>query len=298
MLHWKEFSAWITIDGKEAVEYNVETLEDEKTVTCWIASELGKKFSIDWKNSYFPQDVAGYVKVDGTTCGSKVSLYSNHFKEDIISQTGVSDGTTLRPFVFSALELTDDDDVLSGSASLSLQDLGLIQLTIIPVHATDTNEPLFISSLSNHKVHERSKKAITQQITLAEPEILDRPPRVLNVRRTGPDVVKFCFKYRPIDVLRANGIAPQLKRKASADPAPPRTQTPDDSEGLAELEEAKVLRKKLRALEAKIDKRDKKPRIKPENGAVIDLTQDNSRSKRVKLEGKRPFITGEVIDLT
>ena len=42
MLHWKEFSAWVTIDGKEVVEYDVETSEDEKTVTCWIASELGK----------------------------------------------------------------------------------------------------------------------------------------------------------------------------------------------------------------------------------------------------------------
>lgn len=41
-MHLKEFKAWITIDGKEAVEYDVQTSEDQKTVTCWIASELGK----------------------------------------------------------------------------------------------------------------------------------------------------------------------------------------------------------------------------------------------------------------
>jgi hypothetical protein len=42
MLHWKEFSAWVTIEGVEAQEYAVEVSEDEKTVTCWTPSELGK----------------------------------------------------------------------------------------------------------------------------------------------------------------------------------------------------------------------------------------------------------------
>jgi hypothetical protein len=54
---------------------------------------------------------------------------------------------------------------------------------------------------------------------------------------------------------------------------------------------------KLNALEAKLLKREKKQRVKDEAG-VIDLTQDSSRSKRAKVEGKRPFISGEVIDLT
>jgi len=137
---------------------------------------------------------------------------------------------------------------------------------------------------------------------LGQAEVVDVPQSSVNIKRAGPDIVKFCFKYRPIDVLRANGIAPpppQLKRKASAEP-PPRAQTPDDSEALADLEEARILREKLRALEAKLSKREKKPRIKEEPGAVVDLTQGSSRSKskRVKLEEKRPFIPGEVIDLT
>jgi len=151
------------------------------------------------------------------------------------------------------------------------------------------------------------KKTVTQQVKLAEPEVLETPRRRANVKRAGPDIVKFCFKYRPIDVLRANGIAPsppQLKRKASAEPLPPppRAQTPDDSEALADLEEAKVLREKLNeyqaklsALESKRLKKEKKPGVKREASDVIDLTQDSSRGKRVKLEG---FVQGEVIDLT
>lgn len=42
MYHSTGFSAWITIDGVEATEYDVVTSDDKKTVTCWIASELGK----------------------------------------------------------------------------------------------------------------------------------------------------------------------------------------------------------------------------------------------------------------
>jgi hypothetical protein len=101
-----------------------------------------------------------------------------------------------------------------------------------------------------------------------------------------------------------------------------RAPTPDDSEELTDLQETRVLRvrhffikaipqraqpdslsscfgiqEKLNALEAKLLKRGKKPRVKDEGG-VIDLTQDSSRSKRAKVEGKRPFISGEVIDLT
>lgn len=42
MLQYKEFSAWIVIEGEEAQEFNVEASEDEKKVSCWIPSEVGK----------------------------------------------------------------------------------------------------------------------------------------------------------------------------------------------------------------------------------------------------------------
>ncbi|KAJ6594448.1 hypothetical protein B0H19DRAFT_1095537 [Mycena capillaripes] len=295
MLHWKEFSAWVTIDGEEVAEYNVETSEDAKTVTCWIASELGKKFSVCWKKSYWPQDVTGYTKVDGIGCGGKVLQGLN--PTYTVNHNGATDGRIVKPFMFSWLELTDDDALLGSS---SHPELGLIELTITPIKVIERNVVLTLASIAPAKVHERSKKAVTQQITLAEPELLPMPQSSVRTQRTGPDLVTFSFKYRPIDILRANGIAPSsLKRKASAEPEPPRAQTPGDSEDLADMQEAQVLREKLKALEAKLQKREKKPKIKSDAGAVIDLTQESSRSnKRVKLEGKRSFISGEIIDLT
>ncbi|KAJ7933801.1 hypothetical protein B0H13DRAFT_1700663, partial [Mycena leptocephala] len=147
-------------------------------------------------------------------------------------------------------------------------------------------------SLSEIKVHERSKKAVTQQITLGEPEVLAKHKTRVNSQPAGPDLVKFSFKYRPADVLRANGIIPslpQLKRKASAELQS--AQTPD-----ADGQEEKILRERLKALEAKRIKQEKKPRVKNEADAVVDLTQD--RKKKVKLERKESFIQGEIIDLT
>ncbi|KAF7376499.1 hypothetical protein MSAN_00065800 [Mycena sanguinolenta] len=121
--------------------------------------------------------------------------------------------------MFSSLQLTDDDAFLGGP---SHESLGLIEIKIEPVQVTK-RFPTCTSarSLSDIKIHERSKKAVTQQITLAEPEVVLDPQGSVGCRSIGPELVKFSFKYRPADVLRANGIMPpppQLKRKAPAEP--------------------------------------------------------------------------------
>ncbi|KAJ7680830.1 hypothetical protein DFH06DRAFT_1315563 [Mycena polygramma] len=317
MPQFEDFNAWITIDGEPAEEYDVETSEDQKTVTCWIASQLGKtmffkltdsfrqKFSVNCRVPSLPSDIAGVVTMDGIKCGSAVLRAGSH--DRVLVKRGLSDGTIVKPFMFSSIQVTGkfhhDDTFLSDSP----QEFGCIELFLCPVDIAGTTV-FALPPLAQATIHERSKKAVTQQITTAETELVRMPGGVLNLMRAGPNFVTFCFKYRPLDVLRANGIAPsprtppQLKRKASADPEPPRAQTPDDSEDLADLQEAEALREKLKALEAKLNKREKKPRVKNEGGGgVIDLTRDfdrGARSKRVKSEGGKPFIPGEVIDLT
>ncbi|KAJ7187779.1 hypothetical protein C8R46DRAFT_1340730 [Mycena filopes] len=190
MLQWKEFSAWIIVDGwRELPEYNVQISEDEKTVTCWVPSEVGKKFSVCFQTSSFSQEIGGYLTMDGTDYG-----------------------TTVKPFMFSALALTDDDSFLDSSSAHP--NLGVMQLAITPIAVEPLRgPPLDISSqtLAKLKLHERSKKAVTQQISLARPEPLATPIKISKGRRTGPDIVNFFFKYCSLDVLRAKGIAPQRK---------------------------------------------------------------------------------------
>ncbi|KAJ6508064.1 hypothetical protein DFH09DRAFT_275412 [Mycena vulgaris] len=291
-MHWNEFSAWLTIDGNVAPEFDVETSEDQKTVTCWIASELGKTFAVHWKNSSYYHDTIGRVKMDGTPCGG--SLIRKQFLPKAIEHGGVFEGTSVKPFMFSSLALTDDDTFLGGSSSH--QELGLISLTIHPIRIKQRNVPARpSSSLAEIKVHERVKKAVTQQITLAKPKKLAYPSVFVTSQRTGPDLVQFCFKYRPMAILQANGIAPlpvRPEQKASVEP--PRAPPPNLAEPAAKTRPA---RENLNAREFKTVKTEKKPRIKREfePGSVIDLTQP---TKKAKLKPRQPFISGEIIDLT
>ncbi|KAJ7467186.1 hypothetical protein FB451DRAFT_1561069 [Mycena latifolia] len=229
--------------------------------------------------------------MDGTSCGG--SMIRGQCLPRTTEHRGVYDGTSVKPFMFSSLALTDDDAFLGGAASH--QELGTIALTIYPIRVmrSDIEPAHHLSSLTEIKVHERTKKAVTQQITLAKSEKLVRRDVFVSSQRAGPDRVKFCFKYRPMDILQANGIAPRLEQKATADP--PRAPTPDAD--LAAAEEERILRERLKALEARRVKKENKPRMKREfeSDGVIDLTQP---TKKVKLEAKRPFISGEIIDLT
>ncbi|KAJ6508069.1 hypothetical protein DFH09DRAFT_1374830 [Mycena vulgaris] len=148
------------------------------------------------------------------------------------------------------------------------------------------------ASLSGVKVHGARRKP------LGKPEPLAGPDTFVSCEYACPNLVKFSSKYRPLEILQANGIAPLPSRKErnpSVDSE--RAPTPDD-----ELEEARILRARLKALEAKLVKeKGKKPRVKrelaDEAGTVIDSTQDPP-PKRVKQELKRAFISGEIIDLT
>ncbi|KAJ7121338.1 hypothetical protein C8R43DRAFT_1033888 [Mycena crocata] len=281
MLHWKDFSAWISIDGTETPEYDIEMSEDKKTVTCWIASELGKTFSIHWRNSSYHHDTSGIVKMDGNSCGGQIIYGRTLPRSAVKSGVTVAHGSSIKPFMFSSLTLTDDDTYLGGS---SHQDLGVIELVIYPVKVSNSRGATSTGKdLSALKVHERSKKAVTQQITLAQPKKLEVPFVFVSAPRSGPDLAKFLFKYRPLDILRANGIAPpqsSKERKASVEPE--RAPTPQ----------------KASLLHTPPELKEKKPRIKREaGGPVIDLTEDRP-SKRVKTETIQPFIPGEIIDLT
>ncbi|KAJ7091958.1 hypothetical protein B0H15DRAFT_799705 [Mycena belliarum] len=260
MLHWKDFCAWVCVEGQEALEYGVETSEDQQTVTCWIASELGKTFSVHWTNTSYFHATAGYLKMDGHDCGGKFII--GRTRPSSAEMRAVTDGLTVRHFNFSPVELTGE----------------IFKFQLLALFG----------------------KAVTQQISLGKAEKLAKPVTFAPTKRTGPDIVKFRFKYRPLDVLQANGIAPlppRLERMTSVDP--PRALTPH--EDLADAEEEKALRhqhqEKLRALEAKRIKKERKPHAKREiqDGDIIDLTQP---SKKMKREAKQPFVSGEVIDLT
>ncbi|KAJ7680813.1 hypothetical protein DFH06DRAFT_429550 [Mycena polygramma] len=276
MVHYGGISCWIEIEDSSTTEYHVQTFNDERIVTCWIASEVGKSFSVGWRNSALPAPTAGHVFMDGNDCGGRV-LYGPSVA--CARHEGVTDARTVKQFTFSPLTLTDDDAFLGDSPKH--QKLGLIEVAIYPVEIFGFVQVMSNSSpynLPDIKLHERSKKSVNHQIKLAEPKLLPVPQNAVSHRIIGPPLVTFVFRYRPLDILQASGIAPpppQPKRKLTV--AFPRELPSDDD--LSDDDEIRALRAKLTALEAK---RATKIRVKEEEENIPPVTGQLVGSSRKK----------------
>ncbi|KAJ7212932.1 hypothetical protein GGX14DRAFT_445696, partial [Mycena pura] len=248
------FEAWITIDDHEAQPFQPETVDEPSGQTCWIASELDKGFSIHCKNTDVSCQAVSRIGLDGIECPGEILLGPN--REAKVSGRRTT-ATAVHPFIFSRVNMTDDDAFLDSTAHT---DVGHIRVEIWTINVTGNKlYPEDVAPPMESKVHERSKKGVAHQIKFGEPVVGNsRSAATYDYLETFP-LVTFVFKYRSIDILRANGLAPPLvagKRKAH-----------DDS----------------------VKQEDKGPkRLKKESrqpGEIIDLTRSET------------LVTAEVIDL-
>ncbi|KAK7031159.1 hypothetical protein VNI00_013574 [Paramarasmius palmivorus] len=277
MVSFAEFSAWINIEGHKAQEYGVEVSEAEKTVTCWIPSEEGKAFEICWDDSSRFSATTGSVRVDGNLCGREIRL---------IDQTRCSrrrgirvSSNMIRPFIFSRVKTTDDDNDVTASSS-NTAEVGEISVAIIRtrVLTKSSGKPKTHHIPHSQTFHEKSKKAIDHQTSFGEAVVSTTTK--WKSQHYGSTVATFRFKYRPLAMLQANGIAspPSPTRKRPLDVHP------DDvieiSDGSGEEQELERLQARVEELEARRSRK----RIKAESG--------------VKKEVKREPIIGGFIDLT
>ncbi|KAF7322087.1 hypothetical protein MKEN_00732100 [Mycena kentingensis (nom. inval.)] len=211
-------SAWVSIGGVDATEYNVEVNAETKTVTCWIASEVGQEFIVKWKKTSFKakKNLIGKLYIDDNFCGGKIFRHDRSDQSFVAQYIGATqvDRTQSRPFRFSALKTTDDDSVSMQGVS---ENLGSIELRIFSAGAINPDRRPPVRALPQLTVHERSKKAVTQQVSLGDATVKVNKSSAVTVSLNGPPLATFRFLYRPLDVLRANGVAPPLKRKASAE---------------------------------------------------------------------------------
>ncbi|KAH9933764.1 uncharacterized protein B0H18DRAFT_600898 [Fomitopsis serialis] len=203
-----KFKVFIKSEGRELSEYQVEAVDD-KTVACYIPSEVGKTFEICWRGDTRGDSHITSVRchVDGRNAGGKPSqpgLVKNR-------RWGVRVATDQRsPFVFASLALTDDDTSIMGSEAHP--DLGTIDVTLAHVIHVG-NMP--IRDTSNEftalTVHERSKKMGTQCVSLDEARRCDLSTfwkQSKLVDENIPFYARFIFRYRFKDYLQAEGIMP------------------------------------------------------------------------------------------
>ncbi|KAJ7782345.1 hypothetical protein DFH07DRAFT_874432 [Mycena maculata] len=213
------FQAWIKVDDHEAQHFQPEKIDDPSGQTCWIVSELNKGFSVHWRNTDVFCQTAGRLWVDGVECSGEILMGPN--LETSVSGRRTS-GSTITPVIFSSLELTDDDAFLDSAAP---KDIGLIRLEIWTINRTGSVPFSNIAPREASKIHERSKKLGAHQTKFGDQvvEPITRYAAVFDYLEALP-MVTFTFKYRPLELLKANGITPSsVLGKNNAEGGPSRS---------------------------------------------------------------------------
>jgi len=318
MLESKGFYAWITIDGVELEVHKMKTSENGEDVSGWIASEVGKKFRMNWKDSAIVTRLrsnhvtSGRVKVDGIECGGTIT----HAGQSKSRSTVFASATTQRPLVFAPLQCTEDDTIGVTSG----KDIGEISLSIWRVKLKGERRRKWKASTQllppqEEKVHEQSKKAFAHRVGFGE-ESTKTEYLQGSVRLDKNPVVTFRFLYRPLDFLYAQGIINRPVPVKSESPTRAATNNPDLVE--SDTEEMRLLKEKLALSQEKIACQQEKLALEQQKLELdqekllfyqekldaiqkkrpLEASTSKVMVKRVKNESKAVFLPGEVIDLT
>ncbi|THU77924.1 hypothetical protein K435DRAFT_845972 [Dendrothele bispora CBS 962.96] len=306
MLTLGDFSAWIIVDGVPLQEYDIRKKDSE--IACWIPSEAGKNFTVKWKiktNICTTTD----VYLDGKATGGRTLRAGFGGTDHEDSKSGIyTSPTSQKLFLFSRLDLTDDDAYLDTNHT----QIGEIKVVF--------HEGVIVSDATfapcgfkgAEKVHERSKKAISHQVGLGVEEQTPRQNFLYSRRlRTLATMV---FRYRPIDILQANGLAPPTPKPPAEPqvgekrPAPPEDtldptmsgdeEDEDNEEEIEALEARLTVLHEIEALEARLAVlRNKRRRmtVKSEPGVKTEPGSTSIRKERKR--GRMTQFSG-VIDLT
>ncbi|KAJ3882053.1 hypothetical protein F5051DRAFT_395342 [Lentinula edodes] len=218
MLFLEEFEAWVTIDGQHAEEYQWQYIPKQKLVQCWIASEVGKPFQIHWLDSKRSTATDGFVLLDGKKCGGSV-ISSDLDKPNYTCKEYIRTGpTTVKPFEFSQISLTDDDT--RADPDLLTTELGQIELLIVRVRVKSYETSQTRGASKQQLLHEKAKKGIQHQTTFGK-TVASTPRQAVRLEQISDDAVaRFRFLYRPIDMLKAKGIVSPDKPRAQTATGP------------------------------------------------------------------------------
>ncbi|KAI0362101.1 hypothetical protein OH77DRAFT_1491573 [Trametes cingulata] len=221
-LELKGFSAHVCCNGAELQLFDMKQ-ENENTVSCWIPSEVGQEFELHWTAATLDTKMRVDVYIDGRiatqSCYGAIPTSSLEGSVRGVYETSQS----ILPFKFSKLVLTDDDATLSHTDAN--HDLGSIKISLTRVAGFTLSEKPYkrIGTVGTGPVHEKTKKAGVHTVSLGD-ETLVEPARFYNAVNVEKEpFANFIFRYRPIELLRANGIAPPQsprsaqKRKADTD---------------------------------------------------------------------------------
>ncbi|KAI0374892.1 hypothetical protein BV20DRAFT_1010624 [Pilatotrama ljubarskyi] len=302
------FSAHISCNGAELQILDAKQ-EDERTVSCWIASEVSQEFSVHWRAADLKTKMSVNIHVDGRLARSPCHWSTSPAQLEGSCLGVYETSQSLRPFRFSKLILTDDDAMLNDKGGND--DLGSIKISLTRVADFVLSEKPYTGSgfVATGAVHEKTKKAGVHTVSLSDRTVVTTPIRIYNaVAAEKEPFANFIFRYRPIELLRANGIAPpapsqgppsvqkrisdpqedagpsanpkRRRLEASVKPEPTSDDEDDDADDVTFLEEQLVLlqsrlaEKRAQKKAKTVVKRETSPIRIPSalTGEVIDLT--------------------------
>ncbi|KAI0721090.1 hypothetical protein C8T65DRAFT_632190 [Cerioporus squamosus] len=204
-------SAQVLCDGQELEQFDVRQ-DGERTISCWIPSQAGQEFTVRLTPTSEDDNMLLRLYMDGrltNRIGRRAGLHGASIIDGFCEGPGL-----IRPFKFAPLVLTDNEAAASFRGVD--ENLGTIKLSVhrVLVLKVDDIGP----------VHERSKKAGAHAVSLGD--AITRPtgePTTLTpVGFEDEPFVNFIFRYRPLELLQANGLAPRpspppISRKRSSD---------------------------------------------------------------------------------
>ncbi|KAN0093248.1 hypothetical protein V8E55_004032 [Tylopilus felleus] len=317
------FTANIIVDGKPLEEYDVVS-ETPTKVTCWVASEEGKSFGVQLKCHEKRRVAAakGSVRVDGILGGCKFISPGVLGKADTCILKSFFYDTVKRDMMFARIQLSDDDSLLNKEIPKNLGEISLVigrgEMVMKPRAPADNRDRAVLDDAE--RLHERSKKVTVHRVgqVLSLHRYMDhssRPSRFGRerarernaykrrlIRNSQPEIT-FVFKYRPLGVLQADGIAPRPAstnaRSGSENSSGEHVVGAPGGHNVPDIKPApsndciQTLIDRVQNLENEL-KRLRDPQAN---------NPEDRKPKRIKTEGPQerrppPFAPGEIIDLT
>ncbi|KAH7104409.1 hypothetical protein BKA62DRAFT_694578 [Auriculariales sp. MPI-PUGE-AT-0066] len=220
MLELQGFRAAVLVDGKRLDTY--EPSINGNTISGWIASEVGKGFTIQMEQTTngFRPNFNQRTEIDGKeidhTCAGPDSFTLKGMRPT---------PTTFTTLQFAALQTTEDQEKLDVKAD---PNLGTIRLTLNRRLRTGSGElsRIVMNTPKAEVVHEQNKKLVlggqtvgTGAVSSVEPVryALSTPYNLLD----AIPYVTFVFKYRSREFLEAQEIVPRAAATSPANSKPP-----------------------------------------------------------------------------
>ncbi|KAF9479615.1 hypothetical protein BDN70DRAFT_932416 [Pholiota conissans] len=301
------FDVWIVVDGVRAPMYGMEHNEAGNQTSCWIASTTDKEFSVSLRRKEMENN--GYrvqIFLDGHLVATKINVALKDDPRGVatytISTTRTS-ATEERKFMFGTLELSDDDVLLEDPLT---QNIGEIKVTIqrVEIVGTVPSKSNIYAVPSSHKVHERSKKGLEHGVKYGPAQAATQGSTSTSLYHPLNERITFVFRYRPLDMLRANNVAPPLRSVPEERHETPRSRPPTARPKKRDISTVKAESDEIGEFEE--ENIEDKAAKEHESLAELERVRDKQRSmtergrptKKIKTERKRYFTPGEVIDLT